>query len=257
MNPVLLISLLFLFSTIPAFADSHIEQLMTDGKNAFSNGDFDDAISFFEQVLEIDPNHANAINNIGSSYGSLGERDLSIEYFEKALELDPDNPHALTNKGQSLLYDVKISEAIYYFEKALESDPENNLAQHYLKLSLGQSPNIYYPEGSMEIIIHNKFGNLVAYSIIKDIAIIGDDSYEEWLDLWPVEKIVKHQEHDYQLLKIHKTMTIEHDRVITKFGVILPLVSNYTFQYEIRQYGFPVEVGDTLSLTFNILRPIG
>ncbi len=125
----LILSLVFigLFSVIPStFASYHqVQALFEKGFEALQNGEFAKAISFFDQVLEIDPNYVPALNNKGSALRILGMYEEAIIYFDKALEIDPNYVNALSNKGVAL-YDLgKYEEAIVSYDKVLEIEPDN------------------------------------------------------------------------------------------------------------------------------------
>ncbi len=125
----LILSLVFigLFSVIPsAFASYHqVQALFEKGFEASQNGEFAKAISFFDQVLEIDPNYVPALNNKGSALRILGMYEEAIVYFDKALEIDPNDVKALYNKGNALSDLEKYEEAIVSYDKALEIEPNH------------------------------------------------------------------------------------------------------------------------------------
>jgi tetratricopeptide (TPR) repeat protein len=53
---------------------------------------FQNAIDAYQRVLEIDPNHVAAHNNLGTIYALHGERDLALHELERSLELNADQP---------------------------------------------------------------------------------------------------------------------------------------------------------------------
>ena len=53
---------------------------------------FQNAIDEYQRVLEIDPNHVAAHNNLGTIYALHGERDLAMHELERSLELNADQP---------------------------------------------------------------------------------------------------------------------------------------------------------------------
>jgi len=53
---------------------------------------FQNAIDEYQRVLEIDPNHIPAHNNLGTLYALHGEHDLALHELERSLELDPNQP---------------------------------------------------------------------------------------------------------------------------------------------------------------------
>nr|MBA3602446.1 tetratricopeptide repeat protein [Parachlamydiaceae bacterium] len=46
------------------------------------------AISLFQQVLALDPNHVQSYGNIALAHSALGEQKMALQYLEKALLLD-------------------------------------------------------------------------------------------------------------------------------------------------------------------------
>jgi len=53
-----------------------------------------EAIAEFRQAVRVNPNSAEAHNNLGASLGSLGEVDEAITHLRRALQLQPDNVRA-------------------------------------------------------------------------------------------------------------------------------------------------------------------
>ena len=52
---------------------------------------WNEAVFRWERVLEIDPQFAQAHNNLGVAYEALGKTDEAIEAYKRATELDPTN----------------------------------------------------------------------------------------------------------------------------------------------------------------------
>ena len=48
-------------------------------------GKLEDAIKCYEKVLELDPNHTNALLNMARIYEKLGDIEKAIDYYNKAL----------------------------------------------------------------------------------------------------------------------------------------------------------------------------
>ncbi len=53
---------------------------------------FQNAVEEYQRVLEIEPGHIPAHNNLATVFALHGERDLAIQELETSLELDPDQP---------------------------------------------------------------------------------------------------------------------------------------------------------------------
>ena len=52
-----------------------------------------------KKVIEIQPNHADAHNNLGAAFKELGEYEKSITYFQKAIEIQPNYDELIRFKG--------------------------------------------------------------------------------------------------------------------------------------------------------------
>ncbi len=57
----------------------------------FNEKNFDQAISQFEKVISIVPNHSNSLYFLGLIFEEKGEKEKALEYFKKVLELNPEN----------------------------------------------------------------------------------------------------------------------------------------------------------------------
>jgi len=66
-----------------------IDELVSTGKFHLENGDFNDALSYFEQALLLDPKNPDLWNFKGATLRSLGRYAESMECFNNSLKLDP------------------------------------------------------------------------------------------------------------------------------------------------------------------------
>jgi tetratricopeptide (TPR) repeat protein len=103
--------------------DSSITDLLDKGNSLFTEGRYEEAIQYYDKVLEIEPNDVYVLYNKGNAFYSLGNYTEAIQYFDKALEIEPRLVEALTNKGLALADLGKYQEAIQYVDKALEIEP--------------------------------------------------------------------------------------------------------------------------------------
>ena len=66
-----------------------IDELVSSGKSHLENGDFENALSFFEQALLLNPKNPDLWNFKGAALRSLGRYAESMECFNNSLKLDP------------------------------------------------------------------------------------------------------------------------------------------------------------------------
>jgi Flp pilus assembly protein TadD len=64
-------------------------ELIQSGKKNLDNENYENALSFFDQALELEPNNPDILNLKGVALRSLGRYDEASECYNKSLELDP------------------------------------------------------------------------------------------------------------------------------------------------------------------------
>src|SRR6267143_3240544 len=112
----------------------------------------------FERALVLQPDLAEANNDLGALLAQGGDLDAAISRFRAALASTPDYPDALNNLGYALLLSGRDEEARALYEKALALQPDfpevlNNLgllfgragdmdrAERYFRDALGRRPD--------------------------------------------------------------------------------------------------------------------
>ena len=60
---------------------------------------FQEAKNCYDKVTKIQPNHANAHNNLGITLKELGEVQKAKSCYEKAIQINPDFSNAHNNLG--------------------------------------------------------------------------------------------------------------------------------------------------------------
>lgn len=89
---------------------------------------FKDSIPFFEQAIELNPEHSQLHNNVGTAYLTVGEYEKAYDHYIIASELDPKNSITFYNIASILQIKNKHTEACEYFEKAYALEK----VEHYL-----------------------------------------------------------------------------------------------------------------------------
>jgi|TARA_Y100000385_G_C12962861_1_gene580538 Flp pilus assembly protein TadD len=66
-----------------------INDLVLQGNSFLESGNFDEALSFFEQAVLLDPKNPDLWNYKGVALRSLGRYGESMDCFNNSLKLDP------------------------------------------------------------------------------------------------------------------------------------------------------------------------
>jgi tetratricopeptide (TPR) repeat protein len=83
-------------------------------------------------VLQLEPNHANALNALACTLSNQdGRMKEAIVYIEQALVLAPNNPAFMDSKGWLLFKSGDSEQAIIILAQAYQLSPEALIATHY------------------------------------------------------------------------------------------------------------------------------
>lgn len=113
----------------------------------FRKKQFNAAVNLFEKVLELDPKHSLALNNLSVWYWANNEKKKALAYMERCCELDPKNLNAKLNLAEMLIKQGKETKAIECFTDILHYDPYQKESLEWLmKLQKKRDPvlSTYY-----------------------------------------------------------------------------------------------------------------
>ena len=96
----------------------------------------------FERALALQPDLAEASNDLGALLAQSGDLDAAIVRFRAALAAAPDYPDALNNLGYALLLTGRDAEARGLYEKALALQPDFPEALNNLGLLFGRAGDL-------------------------------------------------------------------------------------------------------------------
>ncbi|HEY3835488.1 MAG TPA: tetratricopeptide repeat protein, partial [Bryobacteraceae bacterium] len=79
---------------------------------------------YYERAAKLDPDYAEAINNIGTVYYAKHSYRRAITYYKKALEIEPRSASFLSNLGTAYFARKNYELALEMYKEALASDPD-------------------------------------------------------------------------------------------------------------------------------------
>jgi Tetratricopeptide repeat len=90
---------------------------------------FTDAAGTFQQVLSMNPRHAEASYGLGVALDGLGRLDEAVAAYTNALELNLDYADAHFNLARVLTVQAKYEDALKHYRRALELNPGDREAR--------------------------------------------------------------------------------------------------------------------------------
>jgi tetratricopeptide (TPR) repeat protein len=104
------------------------DQLLAAGRASLNAGNVPSAVPLFQRVLQLDPKHKQAWNDLGLAYLQLGKYSDAASAFRKQLEVNPANEHAGNYLGVALERQRDFDGAIAAFRKQATDHPLDPVA---------------------------------------------------------------------------------------------------------------------------------
>ena len=108
-----------------------IKKSFNDATELFQNGNYNQAIIIYDQILESEPNNISTLNMKGIAYSNMEYHTKSLKQFYKVLEINSENARALTGMGVGFGNLGEYSESLSYLQKADKVNPNNTVIKNY------------------------------------------------------------------------------------------------------------------------------
>jgi len=112
----------------------------------FMLGEYQQAISIYEEILEVSPNSEKTLLMKGIALSNLERHKSSILEFYKVIQQDPKNITALIGLGVGFGNYGEYKQALTYFKQAYELQPENHIVQNYYEFATSTVKKFPYNE---------------------------------------------------------------------------------------------------------------
>lgn len=112
------------------------QQLFVRGNKFFQQGAYAEAAALYEEAVELDSSHAEALNNLGAALSNLGRYEEAEQCFRGSIALKPQNADAHGNLGNFLRQNSDLAAAEISLRRALKLRPNFPEARVNLGLTL-------------------------------------------------------------------------------------------------------------------------
>jgi len=116
-----------------------LEQALGIAVQHHTVGDLSKAGTIYEQILQTNPNHTDALHLLGVIAHQVGDNERAVGLIKKAIDLKPNFAVAHSNLGNTLKGLGKLDEAVTSYHRALSIKPDyaeahNNLGATFREL---------------------------------------------------------------------------------------------------------------------------
>jgi len=131
---IIIISSSYIFDNdIFAQTEKKINELLNDAKDHFQKGEYRQAITIYDQTLEINPNSVIALKMKGIALSNIDHHTKSLKQFFKVLQDNPKDTTALAGMGVGFGNLGEYEESLIYFDKAHTEKPNSVVIKNYKK----------------------------------------------------------------------------------------------------------------------------
>jgi len=128
---IILLSSAILTGTVFAQTEEDAMLMFNQANKHFVSGEYKEAITIYDDILEIVPNNISTLKMKGIAQSNLEEHNKSLKQFFKVLQYKPNDVISLTGMGVGFGNLGEYQESTTYFEKALKEKPDSVVIKNY------------------------------------------------------------------------------------------------------------------------------
>jgi S1-C subfamily serine protease len=140
------------------------EALYRTGLDSLWLGNYDHAVSYFENAVNRNPKRVDAWIQVGYCKVKQGKNDEAIKAYQQALQLKPSSEDVLNKLGDAYYYAGRLPEAIQSYKEAARLHPAK--AEAFYNLAL-----VYFESGNQQL----------ALSHARSLQLLDEKLYEKFL----------------------------------------------------------------------------
>ncbi|MEO2221218.1 MAG: matrixin family metalloprotease [Nitrosopumilus sp.] len=131
---IIIISSSYIFANdVFAQTEQDLNELLDDAREHFEKGEYRQAITIYDQILEIKPDSLVTLKMKGITLSNIDQHTKSLKQFFKVLQNNPKDPVALTGMGVGFGNLGEYKESLIYFDKANMEKPNSTVIKNYKK----------------------------------------------------------------------------------------------------------------------------
>ncbi|MSR33199.1 MAG: tetratricopeptide repeat protein [Phycisphaerales bacterium] len=148
---------LSLYEQVLSIQPNHGDALCWLGVLRFQSGDSQNAIELLRRSTECRPAQAKFFYNLGKVHHTIGDIPEAITAYQRAIDIDPRQPQAHCNLANAQQMLGHLDEALKQFERAMVACPTSPILRTMYLCALNYLPS---PDRQAIFAAHKKFGDL-------------------------------------------------------------------------------------------------
>lgn len=141
---------------------SPAEEYFRLGNEFSQNGDFEKAVEEYRKVLDLDPQHVDAMSNLGVALYNLGQLDEAIEQYTKAIEIASRDADIHSNLAAAYVQKYQVT--------AAQDDLESALEQYTVAVELEPSlPEAHFGLGVVYLLLQRKDEAILSFVRFQEL----------------------------------------------------------------------------------------
>ena len=192
------------------------------GNCYYNLSSWEDAELAYKQVIKLNDKHSDAYFKIGATYRKRAKYDIAEDFYQKSIKLNPEYDDAYNQLGICYIHLDNILKAIENFKKAIELNPNNSKPYINIIETSFLSNKKYYDENFENDFIKRfqKIKNIMKFyymiKILTDIRDnISDDSINNQFESWK-EKYDGIKHPDWSFLELENSINKERNSELKK-----------------------------------------
>ncbi|KAK4876355.1 hypothetical protein RN001_012777 [Aquatica leii] len=181
-----------------------ITSLKNKGNAALSENNYEKAIQYYTEAINLDSNNHVLYSNRSAAYAKANKYTEALKDAEKTIEIKPDWGKGYSRKGSALAYLSRIDEAIETYENGLKVDPTNAQLKEGLAEVRGQKES------------NRRFPNPFASPDVL-LRLQLDPRTKEYMNDPSFVNLLQQIQRNPNLL----TQSLQDSRIITALGVLM------------------------------------
>jgi predicted O-linked N-acetylglucosamine transferase (SPINDLY family) len=180
-----------LYQQILQHEPNHVDALHFSGVLAHQRGQNQTAIELISKVAQFSPNSSAIYANLGLVFQAQGNLQAAVESYQKALSLQPDFMQAYFSLGNIFHAQGQLNEAIENYLHVIKLNPNFAIAHHALGVALQTQGKIeeaiasYRQAIAIQADLFDAYLNLGYLFIAQNNAVEAIDCYQHLLALKP------------------------------------------------------------------------